>query len=124
MSYRILIDTSDLDAELERLENAPGYKTVLALESTLAVQYAGTQQQVHVLTRSLKNSGKLESEIGRNTWYGEISYGGASPGSVNDPVTYAQKEQDRGEFHDFMAPAVQSDHLYGIVMESFLRGLD
>lgn len=124
MSYRINVDISELDRELERLENAPGYKTILALESTLSVQYAATQQAVHVITRSLKNSGELDSELGRSVWKGEISYGGASPGSVHDPVTYAGKEQARDGFHDFMAPAIESDHLYGIIMDSVIRGLD
>ncbi len=122
--YKIEVDISDLDAELERLENAPGFKTILALESLLATQFAATQQQVHVDTHSLKTSGKIDSDLGRGIWKGEIEYGGISPGSFHDPVTYAIYEYERGGFHDFIRPAVDSDHLYGIIMDTFMRGLD
>src|SRR5688572_14562048 len=112
--FRIEVDISDLDAELERLENAPGFKTILALESLLATQFAATQLQVHIETHSLKTSGKVDSELGRGIWKGEIEYGGISPGSYNDPVDYAIYEYERGGSHNFIKPAVDSDHLYGI----------
>lgn len=118
----IHVDISDVDDELKRLEDQPSYKTVVALESTLSTQFAGTQQQVHVITHSLKTSGKIESDIGRSIWKGELSYGGVSPGSFHDPVKYAEYEQSKGGDHDFILPAVESDGLYGIIMLAAIKG--
>ncbi len=122
MTVYSYIDISDVDNELKRLEDAPSFKTVAALEATLSTQYAASQQAVHIQTHSLKTSGSIESDLGRSVWRGEISYGGVSLGSFHNPVDYAEFEQARGGAHDFIEPVIESSWLYGIVVEAAVRG--
>lgn len=65
--------------------------------------FADTQAMVHVITGSLKASGKVDSSYDQHEWHGTISYGGPAAGAINDPVKYAWYEQRRGGAHDFMA---------------------
>lgn len=145
MSLRIDVDISDGDRELRRLDDAPDLSTVMRLESLLTAQFQATQMAVHIITGSLRESGKIDSELGRAAWNGEIVYGGAAPGSVHDPVRYAQIEQQRGPggslyrsergwlrggdiegnrnvLHDFMAPVHAFEHQYEDAMLAFLAG--
>jgi hypothetical protein len=87
---KIEIDISDVDQELKRLEEAPGFSTILGLESVLSTTYALTQTTVPVDTGSLRGSGKVSSDYRDEVWSGELTYGGASAGFVHDPVLYAQ----------------------------------
>lgn len=82
----------------------PPVKTILSLEKELALVYASTQAATHVITASLKLSGKTSSDFDGNEWSGMVSYGGPSAG-VNNPVAYAIYEQQRGGAHDFILPA-------------------
>lgn len=115
-------------SELDRLERAPK-KAAMYLDGVLHSGFAATQASVHVITGSLKSSGKASTTFDGNDWEGEISYGGASLG-VNNPVTYAIYEKARGAHwagpssakgsHDFMAPLSQLDSLY---IKAILRAL-
>jgi len=116
------VDTSDVDAELDRLADGPDTRTVLALEAVLTAQFAATQAAVHIRTGSLKTSGNPESDRDRHTWTGEIRYGGEAEGAIKNPVLYAEFEQRRGDTHDFLAPAEALESAYGAVMLAFLRG--
>jgi hypothetical protein len=120
MVVRYEVDTSDVEAELERLERLDS-ATLLRLEAVLAMSYAATQQAVHVITGSLKGSGRFSSSAHGNSWHGEIRYGGVSPG-INNPVDYAEYEQRRGGAHDFIAPAVAMEGRYGLAVVAHLRG--
>lgn len=80
-----------------------GYRTVGRLEATLHRAFEDTQERVHVVTGSLRGSGKTSSEFDGAGWAGVIEYGGSSSGFVNDPVEYAQYEMARGGDHDFFA---------------------
>ena len=64
-----------------------------------------TQDYVHVITGSLKLSGKLDFEQKRGGTKVLITYGGESGGPKN-PVTYAAIEWERGGPHDWMTPAI------------------
>jgi len=110
----------EVEKELDRLDNVPD-KAKAALDIVLQTQFKATQAAVHVITGSLKSSGKATSETSDGQWSGTIEYGGASLG-VNNPVTYAIYEQRRGTHwagpssvkgdHDFLAPAKALESLY------------
>lgn len=100
----IVTDFSDVELEFKRLEQMPDFKTQAALDAVLELGFKKTQVAVHVITGSLKSSGKKDSKVFEksNTWEGTIRYGGPSAG-VNNPVDYAIYEKARDETHDFMA---------------------
>lgn len=90
----------------------PTHKTVFALETVLKTAFLDTQEKVHVITASLKMSGKTSSDFtADDEWTGEITYGGVSAG-VNNPVDYALYEMERGGEHDFFRDLPKYDALY------------
>lgn len=95
-------DYSDLDAELDRLERLPDFKLKRQLDNVLDHGFKKTQAEVHIITGSLKSSGKKTSDIQGDEWVGEIRYGGPSKG-INNPVDYAIYEKARDAEHDFFA---------------------
>src|SRR3954467_6009625 len=105
MSYfYIEVDISDVEKELDRIIDGPGTSDLIEFEGLLASQFQITQQAVHVITGSLKGSGKISSILTNDKWEGQIKYGGISVGFVHDPVDYAHYEQERDGSHDFMEP--------------------
>lgn len=121
VSITIKSDWRSIEKELKRLEKAP-LRARAFLDAALDTGFAATQSAVHVITGSLKSSGKKTSDMHGDTWRGQISYGGVSIG-VNNPVTYAIYEKARGAGgaggesnakgdHDFMAPLASLDSLY------------
>lgn len=80
----------------------PGVETVEELEALIETAFDETQIIVHVITGSLKNSGRTHFRTQDSEWSGEIIYGGPSPGFPNDPVDYAGKEMGKGGEHDFL----------------------
>ncbi len=113
---------SDIEKEVDRLADGPTLLDIEKFENVLLSQFAATQTAVHVITRSLKNSGKVHSSIGQNHWEGEITYGGPSPGSIHNPVDYAEYERERDGNHDFLAPAARMENYYVQAMKQFLGG--
>jgi hypothetical protein len=111
IGIRISSNWKAVDREFARLKALPGPKAKAALDSILATGFKATQGAVHVITGSLKSSGKSSSEVIGDEWHGEISYGGISLG-INNPVTYAIYEKARDEHHDFFAPLKALDSLY------------
>lgn len=87
--------------DIEQIGDRPRYRVIYGLESTLRAAFQDTQQRVHIITGSLRLSGRSESDFDGVNWMGEIVYGGPSAGP-NDPVTYAIYEMARGGDHDFM----------------------
>lgn len=127
MGMHIHADTSEVDGELRRLGDGPDIDDLLRFEFILDAQFKATQAAVHIITRSLKNSGKHDGEYRNNTWRGKISYGGpsltaAGKGSTHNPVRYAQAERARGGDHDFILPAREMSPEYREAVLSFLRG--
>lgn len=98
-TLRIDVDLQDFYRALSVIEG-PGPETVAALTAALAEAYVETQARVHVVTGSLLRSGRAVTDLSEDSWEGVISYGGPSPGSVHDPVTYAASELSRGGTHD------------------------
>ena len=92
----------------------PPHKTTKLLEALLDAAFMETQAATHVITESLKASGKVSSDFDGDKWEGVISYGGPlwrvpTPGPPNDPVDYAVYEMARGGTHDFFAPLIAFD---------------
>lgn len=94
----------------------------LELEAILALAFGRSQQEVHIITESLKASGTIDSDLKNDVWKGTIEYGGPAPGFAHDPVRYAEYEQRRGQSHDFMASTYPLDSAYGKVVVEHVRG--
>jgi hypothetical protein len=120
----IKVDRYDagIDTEINRLAAGPTSADLLAFEVVLEDQFRATQAAVHIITRSLKGSGRSEFKMDENSWEGEITYGGPSPGFINNPVDYAEYERERQGSHDFLAPADRLSSGYVEAMNEFLRG--
>lgn len=101
MSVRVYVDVSEWLDALDAHEG-PGVETLEALSQTLAEGFAESQELVHVVTGSLRASGRVINKRTESGWEGEITYGGASPGSVHPVVRYAKQEFGRGEEHNAM----------------------
>jgi hypothetical protein len=105
---RIFIDVDEWLDALDAHEG-PGVETLLELQAVMGLAFEETQALVHVVTGSLKGSGRVSSETDDNSWTGEISYGGPAPGFAHPYVRYARKEFGKGEGHD----ALRNVHLIG-----------
>lgn len=108
---KLFSDYKALEREIDRLERLPDLKAKGLLDGALTISFEMTQGAVHIITGSLKSSGKKSSHIDGDTWEGEIVYGGVSLG-VNNPVTYAIYEKARDGAHDFFTPLKGTKHLF------------
>lgn len=116
-SLRRIID------RLEKLGGPPGFKVVAGLEAALHAAFVDTQIKTHIITGSLKASGKTESDFnGDSEWTGIISYGGSSTG-VNNPVDYAIYEMARGGDHDFFRDLQLYDRQFAESIDRHFEGL-
>ena len=113
--------TNDIEKEVNRLANGPAFKDMMRFERVLIRQFAATQTSVHVITGSLKSSGRVASAHGKDKWVGTITYGGKSAG-IHNPVDYAEFERERDGRHDFLEPAVKMEHMYIHAMIEFFGG--
>jgi hypothetical protein len=111
--------SDDIEKEIDRLAAGPTIEDYEHFEANLIGQFAETQATVHVITGSLKSSGKISSRSTDTRWEGEITYGGPSAG-VHNPVEYAEFERNRDGNHDFLAPVSQHEAGYISAMNSFL----
>lgn len=115
-------DWSDIKKEILRLKQTPSYSDKRKLDRTLKQGLRMAQAKVHVITGSLKESGKSSSRLLGSTYRGTFEFGGFSPG-VNNPVDYAVYEQDRGGNHNFMLGIKEEmDVLWIGTINSILRG--
>jgi hypothetical protein len=123
MSYfYIQVDISDVEKELDRIIDGPNVEDILEFEAVLASQFQITQQAVHVITGSLRNSGHPSSVASADKWEGKIVYGGPSIGFPHNPVKYAHYEQERDGAHDYMQAIYALDSQYGNAVESWMKG--
>lgn len=90
----------------------PQPDVIAELELALHQAFEFTQSQVHVITGSLRGSGRPESDYVDSVWIGSVTYGGDSPGFPNDPVEYATYEMARGGDHNFMGGLEQFEPLF------------
>ncbi len=102
MTIKVTSDFSDVFKALHKIDRAPSSTGVAALNSALDALFLETQARVHVITGSLRASGKTDDRTRGHVWVGEITYGGAAPGFPHNPVRYASYEQARAGSHDFM----------------------
>lgn len=98
-------DWSEIFDELDRIDGMPNDVMTARLDAVLEMAFLETKAITHVITGSLKNSGREDSDSNGHKWEGTITYGGPSPGFPHDPVRYAGYEQDRGGTHDMLHPA-------------------
>ena len=103
MTINIESSQAEFTKELSRLGSQPNPRMISALEDVLDETFLGTQALVHVITGSLRGSGKTSSKYEPGQWSGMIEYGGPSPGFPNNPVDYAIYERARGGSHDFLS---------------------
>lgn len=120
MGVRTHVDDHEAQQELARLGSLN--RVAYHLESLLSRQFQASEAAVHVLTGSLKGSADLQSGFDEDTWTGRLSWGGAAPGEVNDPVVYAVYEKARGGLHDFREPAVKLGSGYHDIVAEHLNG--
>lgn len=131
MVIHLSSDWSEIDREMDRLENLPGLKGKMLLDAVLHKGFLLTQAAVHVETGALKASGQEDSEVDKltSTWEGEITYG--SPGD-SGPVDYAIYEKARGVGgaggasdakgdHDFIRPLAALDIDFRMALKEILR---
>lgn len=98
---------------MDTLMKPPSFRTTAALEAALQKGFGITQEDVHIISGNLFDSGYTESDLDRWTWEGSINYGGV-PGT---PAYYAIYELNRpgtrpdGTPHDFFLglEAVEQD---------------
>jgi hypothetical protein len=109
--HQVHIFAKEVIDELERLQK-PDFEEIQALEHVLSEVFALTQAEVHVITGSLRGSGKTWSDFDGEAWEGGVSYGGPSMGFINDPVEYAFYEWRRGGAHDFFGHVHTIDHRF------------
>lgn len=105
----------------------PPHKPVFELETLLFSAFVATQAATHVITGSLKASGKTNTEFDGDEWEGSITYGGALwkvpiPGPANDPVEYAIYEMARGGDHDFFGPLVAYEGKIDEILLGYFEG--
>lgn len=101
MGIRIFIDVSEWLDALDAHEG-PGAETLEELSRVLAAGFVESQMLVHVVTGSLKGSGRVSNKRTEDGWEGEITYGGPAPGFAHPYVRYAKEEFGRGEEHNAM----------------------
>lgn len=121
----IRVNTDPLDEIIDYLDEMakpPSAKTVAKLDAVLAAAFAENQERAHLLSGSLKASGRMSSEVNGQVWTGRISYGGASPGP-NSVVDYAIYELHKGGSHDFMPGLHEYDGRLKAVMNDHFDGL-
>lgn len=119
------VDVHDVVDEIDRLQDAPDERAVLALDGVLTRLYARSQMAVHVITGSLEASGKIEMDFddAGHVWSGDISYGGAAPGAVHDPVIYAYFEyQRKGPHSAFIDVIEEGGPEFGAAVLAAVRG--
>lgn len=97
-------------------------RPIADMEILLHNMFADMQAVTHVVTGSLRGSGKVEDDILDGVWIGRVGEGGSSPGFPNDPVDYAETERARGSDHDFLRNMpVLADGILAII-EAHLAG--
>lgn len=99
------------------IEEPPDFATIGAMEAALRTMYADTLVRTHVITGSLKATGRTVTDFDGNKWTGSIVYGGRvrrtpSPGPPNKRVDYAIYEMARGGTHDFFGGLPAYDLLF------------
>lgn len=113
-------------ADLSELEGPP-HKATIKFEALLHAAFVDTQARTHIITGSLKASGKTSSDFDGDVWEGTIEYGGAlwgvpAPGPPNDPVDYAIYEMARGGEHDFFGGLPGFEDQMGEIIDSLFPG--
>lgn len=113
-------DISQWTGELARLKDIT--RPAADMEVALHNMFVDMQDRTHVVTGSLRGSGKTESDIIDGIWVGRVGEGGSSPGFPHDPVDYAETERARGGAHDFLADLPQLADQILVIMQAHLAG--
>jgi len=90
----------DMIDHVEAMSDPINFRETRELELGLELAFSQSQSQTHVISGSLKSSGRSSSDIiNGSAWEGIIEYGGDGQPHF---VDYAIYEQARGGDHDFM----------------------
>jgi hypothetical protein len=120
VSIRVHVDVSDWLDALDAHEG-PQAETRAALGAVLSAVFAETQESVHVITGSLKASGRMKTDVDGAEWEGVITYGGPAPGMPHPIVTYAADEFNRGHDHHPMANMDLTSYDFAEAMTATVR---
>lgn len=105
----ITSNIQDADRAIARLENMPTPEMTAKLDALFEASFAEAEARVHILSGSLKASGKESTSSGDNQWEGEMRWGGPS---APHEVDYAIYEKARHGAHDWLAEMPGYDHAY------------
>lgn len=141
MTFLLQSDFSEIERELDRIADAPSMETQLKFETALAEAFADTTAKVHVITGALRGSGKTASETDDDSWQGQMTWGGPSPGFLPRPhvarrarrqrrdlrpdeleVVYAWYEKRRGQSHDFLSGQDEYTEKFKAIFEEAVKG--
>lgn len=120
MSVRIFIDVSEWLDALDAHEG-PQEETRTELAAVLAGVFTEIESNVHVITGSLKASGRMNTDVDESEWTGEITYGGPAPGMPHPDVRYARDEFGRGGSHDPVSNLDLASHDFMHAMAATVR---
>jgi hypothetical protein len=121
------VDFSGWLAKLEELQHPP----IMELESIFLAKFQEVQAAVHVITGSLKGSGRTDTDYAEGVWKAEMVFGGPAPGYPHGNVGYALAELARGNAptlnhpeggHYYYEPAYDMPELIIPVIEEWLGG--
>lgn len=120
----IFINTQGLDGMIEamRIVQRPNFLVTHSLETVLKAAFKQTQEDVHVISGRLKDSGHTETDFDGVTWEGSINYGGPQ----GTPAYYAIYEMGRsgikhGTPHDFFAGLEEFDGQFEEAIDSHFK---
>ncbi len=119
-------NSKSLDDVIDHLErvgtDGASHLVVMALNGVLTAAYLDCEARAHVITGSLRASGRKDSDFDGHDWTGTITFGGPSTGP-NNPVDYAIYEMARGGSHDFFAGLPMYESSYEEAIAQFFDWL-
>ncbi len=126
----ISVDTSQVDRDLIRVGDGPDKRHHLQFSQVLDRQFLEISALIHVVTGSLKDSGRVGGRARREGgWEGQIVWPGVGaadldpvPGPPRDPSRYAEYEYNKAGNHDWLRNSYNGDPGYVDVIKDFLRG--
>ncbi len=95
LDYTVHPDLAHIIRELDRLEEGPQFDVVAAFEAAIDAQFHRTREDMHILTGSLYQSGRVYTHYSPGLFVGTITFGGPSPGLIPN-VKYGAAELSRG----------------------------
>lgn len=118
-------------------KGVPTFRMLKGLQIVLEHAFLDTQEKAHVISGSLKASGKSSEDWDGEKWTANIEYGGPlittpipAPGyspsqtAPKDPVDYAIYEMARGGEHDWFRDLPLFEPFFEKVFDQFVDGIE